>query len=119
MNDSQLLHLVLFILAGVFYRRLPMWAYLGAAALLIELDQARNFGEPTFWHWFALLDTWLDLAADAAGIGLVYAVEALFRCSELGTCAANHERGYFCTLEAGHKGEHCAQGIAGNVIVKW
>lgn len=76
LNSSQILHFVLFIGAMLLYRRIPAWVYCAAAALLIELDQARDWapdGQP--WLWFTLLDTWFDLVADAAAIWLVHRLD--------------------------------------------
>lgn len=67
MNSSNIEHLLLFLGAAILYKRIPMWAFLGAAALLIELDQAMAWS-PVWWQWFIRADTLLDLLADAVGI---------------------------------------------------
>ena len=73
-NESQLLHFVLFIGAMYSIKRLPAWLFCAVAAVLIEFDQAREYA-PQFWQWFTLLDTWADLAADALAIGLMFWIE--------------------------------------------
>jgi hypothetical protein len=68
MNATTIQHFILFFAAALCYGRAPAWAYLAAAIVLIELDQARSYADP-WWAWFRLRDTWLDIIAGADLIG--------------------------------------------------
>lgn len=65
MNITTLYHFTLFFVAALCYGRVNVWAFLVAAILLIEIDQAMTY---TGWAWFATLDTWCDIAAGLAGV---------------------------------------------------
>ncbi len=82
MNRSNIEHFLLFLAATLFYKLgVPAWLYLAAAAILIELDQAREWVNRTnlswpfrtrWYEWFKLRDTQLDLFGDALGIAVIY-----------------------------------------------
>jgi hypothetical protein len=76
MNITNLQHLVLFLAAAVFYGRVPVWAYLTAAIVMVELDQARSYADP-WWLWFSRPDTIFDLIAGIVGVGAAWLVSKL------------------------------------------
>lgn len=73
MNRTTIQHFLLFFAAAALYGRVSLWAYLAAAIVLIELDQARSYADP-WWAWFRLRDTWMDMAAGATGVALAYLI---------------------------------------------
>jgi len=73
MNATTIQHFILFFAAALCYGHAPAWAYLAAAIVLIELDQARSYAD-SWWAWFRLRDTWLDMIAGAVGVVAAYLI---------------------------------------------
>jgi hypothetical protein len=84
-NKTNWMHMILFFYALPAYIFLPWWAFLSAAIIFIEIDQAYHYAEshPELPIWERLLsrDTILDVifgfSGMLAGYGLIKLIEVI------------------------------------------